>query len=154
MCKRYPDILYLETAFTAAKTGSDFTISLKTSFNITQSHLTTHITNENKSYRKQFKLLCVHLSTFYHIPSRVFLSESVCVCVCPLWAKFDIGWRYIALFSVASEDSQPSISFVLFHYTQQLSLCNGNGAITVAWKNTHTQVRLTEEDIRVWKNGV
>lgn len=51
MCKRRPDILCLETAFTAAKTGSDFTLSLKTSFNITQSHLTTHITNENKQFK-------------------------------------------------------------------------------------------------------
>lgn len=46
----------------------------------------------------------------------------------------DVGWRYKALFAVAFQDPHPTISFVLLHDAQQLSLCDGYGALAVAWK--------------------
>lgn len=46
----------------------------------------------------------------------------------------DVGWRYKALFAVAFQDPHPSISFVLLHDAQQLSFCDGYGALAVAWK--------------------
>lgn len=46
----------------------------------------------------------------------------------------DIRWRYKALFTAASQDPHPSISFVVLHDAQQLPLCDGYGALAVAWR--------------------
>lgn len=96
-------------------------------------HLTIHVTGWDKRCRDQLQLSCM---TLYSPLALLTSITSSLECLCVLWAKFDIGWRYITLLSIGSKDSHPSVSFILLHYSQQLSLCNGNGALTVACTQT------------------
>lgn len=61
----------------------------------------------------------------------------------------DIRWRYKALFTAASQDPYPSISFVLLHDAQQLSLCDGYGALAAGWKK-NTSVVHVSKNISFW----
>lgn len=107
-----------------------------TSFLIIHFHLTVHVTGWDKRWREQLQLSWMTLYSPLAL-NLASITSSKCVCVCVLQGLFDIGWRYVALFSTGSKDSHPSVSFVLFHYTQQLSLRDGNGALTVACTKKH-----------------